>query len=200
LLNFEDLLSIRDYIYYSYYDEKSEGIVGSGNCTPSREYDTILTTRIQSNLYYHIKDTKRGKGLIADNSKIKKAKTILVVDDDQNTTLAVKSGLENEDNHTTNRISYLVHTYNFPALALSEFKPNFYDLLLIDVEMPSMNGFELSSKIIEIDVDPKICFMSTAEVNYEALREIYPSVNFGCFIKKPISLEHLIRRVMAELE
>jgi DNA-binding response OmpR family regulator len=172
------------------------------NFVPRQEYDKIMAVRIQANQHYHNRDTKRGKGLIADNSKIKKAKTVLVVDDDQNTTLAVKSGLENENNSptTTNKISYLVHTYNFPTSALSEFKPNYYDLLLIDVEMPKMNGFELSTKILEIDAEPKICFMSAAEVNYEALREIYPSVNFGCFIKKPISLEHLIRRVKAELE
>lgn len=197
MYNIVDLLSFRD---YNFYDDKSERRADSDNFIPSREYDRIMTTRVQSNLYYHTKDIKRGKGLVADNSKIKKAKTILVVDDDQNTTLAVKGGLENENSHTTNRISYLVHTYNFPTLALSEFKPNFYDLLLIDVEMPNMNGFEFSTKIVEIDADPKICFMSAAEVNYEALREIYPSVNFGCFIKKPISLEHLIRRVRAELE
>ncbi len=175
-------------------------MVYSGNIIPTQEYDKIMAARIQSNQYYHNKDAKRGKGMIADSSKIKKAKTILVVDDDQNTTLAVKSGLENENSHTTNRISYLVDTYNLPTSALSEFKPNFYDLLLIDVEMPNMNGFEFSTKILEIDADPKICFMSAAEVNYEALREIYPSVNFGCFIKKPISLEYLIRRVRAELE
>lgn len=197
MYNIVDLLSFRD---YNYYDDKSERRADSDNFIPSREYDRIMTTRVQSDLYYHTKDIKRGKGLVADNSKIKKAKTILVVDDDQNTTLAVKGGLENENSHTTNRISYLVHTYNFPTLALSEFKPNFYDLLLIDVEMPNMNGFEFSTKILEIDANPKICFMSAAEVNYEALREIYPSVNFGCFIKKPISLEHLIRRVRAELE
>lgn len=185
---------------YTFLDDKSERVVGTDNIIPSREYDRLITTRIQSNQYYHNKDIKRGKGLIADNSKIKKAKTILVVDDDQNTTFAVKSGLENENSHTTNRISYLVHTYNFPTLALSEFKPNFYDLLLVDVEMPNMNGFEFSTKVLEIDADPKICFMSAAEVNYEALREIYPSVSFGCFIKKPISLEYLIRRVRAELE
>lgn len=197
MYNIVDLLSFRD---YNYYDDKSERRADSDNFIPSREYDRIMTTRVQSNLYYHTKDIKRGKGLVADNSKIKKAKTILVVDDDQNTTLAVKGGLENENSHTTNRISYLVHTYNFPTLALSEFKPNFYDLLLIDVEMPNMNGFEFSTKILEIDANPKMCFMSAAEVNYEALREIYPFVNFGCFIKKPISLEHLIRRVRAELE
>jgi CheY-like chemotaxis protein len=185
---------------YTFLDDKSERAVYTDNFIPSREYDRIMTTRIQSNQYHHNKDTKRGKGLVGDDSKIKKAKTILVVDDDQNTTLAVKSSLEKENGHATNRISYLVHTYNFPTLALSEFKPNFYDLLLIDVEMPNMNGFELSTKMLEIDADPKICFMSAAEVNYEALREIYPSVSFGCFIKKPISLEFLIRRVRAELE
>jgi CheY-like chemotaxis protein len=197
LHNIGELMSFQSYTLLDY---ESERVANTDNFIPSREYDRIVTTRVQSNQYYHSKDTKRGKGLIADNSKIKKAKTILVVDDDQNTTRAVKSSLENENSHTTNRISYLVHTYNFPTLALSEFKPNFYDLLLIDVEMPNMNGFEFSTKILEIDADPKVCFMSAAEVNYEALREIYPSVNFGCFIKKPISLEHLIKRVRAELE
>ena len=184
---------------YAYHDDESERLADS-NFIPIQDYDRIMTARIQSNQYYHNKDIKRGKGLIANNSEIKKAKMILVVDDDQHTTLAVKSSLENENSHTTNRISYLVHTYNFPKVALSEFKPNFYDLLLIDVEMPKMNGFEFSTKILEIDADPKICFMSAAKVNYEALREIYPFVNFGCFIKKPISLEHLIRRVRDELE
>ena len=197
MYNVGELMSFQS---YTFLDDKSERVVGTDNFIPSREYDRLITTRIQSNQYYHNKDIKRGKGLIADNSKIKKAKTILVVDDDQNTTFAVKSGLENENSHTTNRISYLVHTYNFPTLALSEFKPNFYDLLLVDVEMPNMNGFEFSTKVLEIDADPKICFMSAAEVNYEALREIYPFVNFGCFIKKPISLERLISRVRDELE
>ena len=185
---------------YTYYDSNTERVADSDNFIPSREYDRLMTARVQSNQYYYTRNIRKGKGLIADNSKIKKTKTILVVDDDQSTTLAIKSSLEKENGHATNRISYLVDTYNVPTVALSEFKPNFYDLLLIDVEMPNMNGFELSSKMLEIDADPKICFMSAAEVNYEALREIYPSVSFGCFIKKPISLEHLIRRLRAELE
>jgi hypothetical protein len=49
--------------------------------------------------------------------------------------------------------------------------------------MPIITVFELSTKILEIDADPKICFMSAAEVNYEPLREIYSSVSVGCFIK-----------------
>jgi CheY-like chemotaxis protein len=195
------LHSVEGLLSYTFFDDKGASIAYTNNFAPTQEYDKMTAARIQANQYYNYKDVKRGKGLIADNSKIKRAKTLLVVDDDQDTTLAVKSGLENENNShtTTNKISYLVHTYNLPTSALSEFKPNYYDLLLIDVEMPKMNGFELSTKILEIDANPKICFMSAAEVNYEALREIYPSVNFGCFIKKPISLEHLIRRVKAEL-
>jgi CheY-like chemotaxis protein len=197
LHNIGELLSFQS---YTFPDDKSERVVNTDNFIPSREYGSITTAKIQSNQYYHNKDAERRKGPRSDNSKVKRTKMILVVDDDQSTTIAVKSGLENENSHTTNRISYLVHAYNLPTMALSQFKPNFYDLLLIDVEMPKMNGFEFSTRILEIDADPKICFMSAAEVNYEALREIYPSVNFGCFIKKPISLEHLIRSVRNELE
>jgi CheY-like chemotaxis protein len=194
------LHSIEGALSYTFFDDKGESVAYTSNFVPTQEYDKMMAARIQSNQYYHDNDVKKGKGLIADNNKVKRTKTILVVDDDQSTTLEVKNGLENENSNTTNRISYLVDTYNLPTSALSEFKPNFYDLLLIDVEMPKMNGFEFSSKILEIDSDPKICFMSAAEVNYEALREIYPSVNFGCFIKKPISLEHLVRRIRTELE
>lgn len=193
----ENLLSCQD---YTDNDKQTERATNYDNFIASREYDRTITTRIQSNLYHYNEDINKGEGQIRDNSTIKKTKTILVVDDDKDTTLTVKSSLKIENNRTTNRIFFRVYTYNCPIVALSEFKPNFYDLLIIDVEMPKMNGFELSTKILEIDADPKICFMSAAEVNYEALREIYPSVSFGCFIKKPVSLEYLIRKVKAELE
>jgi hypothetical protein len=111
LHNIGELLSFQS---YTFLDDKNERVVNTDNFIPSREYDRIMIARIQSNQYNnHNNDAKRGKGLIADNSKIRKAKTILVVDDDQKTTLAVKSGLENENSHTTNGISYLVHTYIF---------------------------------------------------------------------------------------
>jgi two-component SAPR family response regulator len=66
--------------------------------------------------------------------------------------------------------------------------------------MPRMNGFELSQKIVEIDVNIRVCFMSAAEVNIEALREVYSKVSFGCFIKKPVTIEHLVKRLLAELD
>ena len=63
-----------------------------------------------------------------------------------------------------------------------------------------MNGFEQSEKILNLDVNVKVCFMSAGEINHEAIREIHPSLSIGCFIKKPISIDELVKRVKAELE
>jgi len=92
-----------------------------------------------------------------------------------------------------------VYTYNNPLEAL-EFKPNLYDLLLTDINMPYINGFELSEKILELDLTVRVCFMSAAEVN-KALREVYPkATRIGCFIQKPVSIKYLVKRLGAELD
>jgi DNA-binding response OmpR family regulator len=127
-------------------------------------------------------------------------KSILVIDDDPDITLTYKKGLESENNNSNNKIFFKVYSYNDPLVALSEFKPNFYDLLLIDINMPKMNGFEFSSHILEIDLNVRLCFMSSGEINQEALREQYPTLSIGCFIRKPITIDELVRRVKAELE
>jgi hypothetical protein len=46
----------------------------------------------------------------------------------------------------------------------------------------------------------RVCYISAGEMNIEALREQYPTLSIGCFIKKPITIENLVRRVTAELE
>ena len=129
-------------------------------------------------------------------------KSILVIDDDPDITLTFKKGLEAENNIESNnkKIFFKVYTYNDPLLALSQFKPNFYDLLLIDINMPKMNGFEFSSHILQVDLNVRLCFMSSGEINQEALREQYPTLSIGCFIRKPITIDELVRRVKAELE
>ena len=63
-----------------------------------------------------------------------------------------------------------------------------------------MNGFELCKRILEIDVNVRICFITAGDTNIEALREIYPTLSIGCFIKKPITIEHLAKRLLAELD
>jgi hypothetical protein len=63
-----------------------------------------------------------------------------------------------------------------------------------------MNGFDLCQKILELDVNIRVCFISAAEVNIEALREVYPNISFGCFMKKPVEIEYLVKRLLAELD
>ena len=93
-----------------------------------------------------------------------------------------------------------VYTSNDPIVALSEFKPNFYDLLLVDINMPHMNGFELCEKIFAIDIDVRVCLMSSGEINWEALREIYLIRQEGCFIRKPDTMDYLLKRIRSELD
>ena len=94
----------------------------------------------------------------------------------------------------------MVDTYNDPRVALLDFQPNFYDLSLIDINLPYIDGFQLSERILGIDLNVKICFMSAGEINHDALRDIHPSISLGCFISKPVSMDHLIDRIIKEID
>jgi CheY-like chemotaxis protein len=127
-------------------------------------------------------------------------KRILIVDDDPDIIFTFKKGLEAENGKSSNKVFFKVNSYNNPLSALSEFKPDLYDLILIDINMPQMDGIELSSKISELDANVKICLVTAGEANVEVLRELYPTRGIGCFIKKPVTIDQLVRRVQAELE
>ena len=124
----------------------------------------------------------------------------MIVDDDADVTITFKAVIE--DSNSTNDVNKRIEVYtsNNPVVALSEFKPNFYDLLLVDINMPHMNGFELCEKILAVDINVKVCFMSSVEINREALREIYPAISLGCFIRKPVTIDYLLKRIMSELD
>jgi len=121
-------------------------------------------------------------------------KRILVVDDNSDIALTLRLGLENNDS------TMQVYCYDNPIGALSDFKPNFYDLLLIDVNMPSMDGFELCKKLLQKDLNVRVCFMTAGEINIDAVREAHSLKSIGCFIKKPITTDELVKRIRAELE
>jgi DNA-binding response OmpR family regulator len=127
-----------------------------------------------------------------------KSKRVLIVDDDPDITLTFKKGLEAENEKSSN-LFFEVSTYNDPIIALSDFKPNLYDLLLVDINMPKMDGLEFSAKILEQDINVRVCFITATEINTRALREQYSSLSIGCFIKKPVTIENLVERVKAEL-
>jgi DNA-binding response OmpR family regulator len=116
---------------------------------------------------------------------------ILIVDDDPDIILSFKNGLESN--------GFEVDSYNDPLLALKNFKANFYDLLLIDIRMPGMTGFKLFQKINKIDNKAKVCFITAFEVYYKALLEELPYLNHKCFIRKPISIDELVKRIKKEV-
>ncbi|MPZ05754.1 MAG: response regulator [Nitrososphaeraceae archaeon] len=130
-------------------------------------------------------------------------KQVLVIDDDLDSAITIRTCLESyfkKDDQGSEFQVMEVSMYSNPVTALVEFKPYYYDLLLVDINMPTVNGYELVEKIIKLDLNIKVCFMSSGEVNYEAIREIrHPVKSLGCFIKKPATRDYLINRVAQEL-
>jgi hypothetical protein len=63
-----------------------------------------------------------------------------------------------------------------------------------------MNGFQLCEKILHLDINVRVCFMSNGEINREALREIYPAISLGCFMRKPVTIDNLVKRIKSELD
>jgi two-component system, OmpR family, response regulator ChvI len=129
----------------------------------------------------------------ADTLNTSMKKRILLVDDEVDITTTYRMALE--------EAGFQVDAYNDSSLALSEYKPSMYDLLLLDVKMPKMNGFELYEKIkgSKTDQKPKVCFITAFEVYYQSLKELFPKDDVDCFLSKPISLDELVKTVKSEL-
>ena len=130
---------------------------------------------------------------------------ILLVDDDHDILFTFKEGLEENDDAVVDKSQLFggakiqVDTFADPKEALSSFKAGVYDLLLLDIRMPDMNGFELYEELKKIDDKPKVCFITAYELYYEALKKDFPDLDVGCFMKKPISIEDLATKVSEEL-
>ena len=130
-----------------------------------------------------------------------RTKKIMVVDDEPDITITLKKGLEEYKQEQSSVLKlFEVDTFNDPELALSNFKPGFYDILIIDIKLPKINGFELCDKIRQIDDKVKVCFISAFDINYHALREMFPLLDIECFIPKPIIISELIGRINAEVK
>jgi DNA-binding response OmpR family regulator len=118
---------------------------------------------------------------------------ILVVDDEPDITTTLKIGLKKEG-------FAAVDTYNDPAIALSNYKPDLYDIVLLDIKMPALSGFELCQEIRKKDKRVKVCFITAFEVYYDQLKKDFPELNVGCFIKKPVEIDNLVERIREELQ
>ncbi|MFL6456703.1 MAG: response regulator [Nitrososphaeraceae archaeon] len=127
-----------------------------------------------------------------NNNNIKnvssKGKKIMIVDDEPDITSMLKIVLE--DN------GFEVDAFEDAIVALKYYKASLYDLLILDIKMPEMDGFELYDEIKKIDDKMKVCFLTASEMYYNKLRkDKYSSLDKVLFIQKPIENEELVNIV-----
>jgi DNA-binding response OmpR family regulator len=115
-------------------------------------------------------------------------KRILAVDDEPDLTKLCSLALEYH--------GFKVDTFNDPQEALLSYKSDYYDLVILDIKMPKMDGFELYDEIKKQDPQAKICFLTASELYYEEFRKKeYHAIDKNLFIRKPIENEELLKEV-----
>ena len=120
-------------------------------------------------------------------------KRICIVDDEPDIILLCKLVLEDA--------GFKVYTFTDSLQALSNFKPNFYDLVILDIKMPNMDGFELCKKINEIDNKTKVCFLTASEMYYETFRKRdHCKTDKNLFLRKPIENDELVKKISKIIE
>lgn len=119
-------------------------------------------------------------------------KRIAVVDDEPDITTVLKKGLEHH--------GFVVDVFNDPQAALASFQPGSYDLMIIDIRMPKINGFDLYRELKKRDSSVKVCFLTAFEIYYEEFRKMFPTIDVRAFIRKPVSISELVSQVNATIE
>lgn len=115
------------------------------------------------------------------------SKRVLIVDDEADITDALKAGLE--------RKGFSVDAFNDPQVALAKFKAGAYDISILDIRMPKMNGFELYREMRKVDGKASVCFLTAFDVHRDEFEKMFPDVKVKAFLKKPITIENLVIRL-----
>ena len=168
----------------SYYDELITKL--HLQAMTEYDYDMLKLQQQQQQQRYHQKPQEEHE----IHSQTRK-KRILLVDDEPDHCMVYQIVLEDA--------GYECMSYTDSVQALQEFIPNYYDLILLDIKMPKLDGFALCEKIRELDKAVQIIFITAGEAYYENFRkQYYPKlsndVNINC-LRKPIGNEELIQLV-----
>ena len=115
------------------------------------------------------------------------SKRILVIDDEPDVNITLRKVLEKN--------GFIVDSYENPFLALENFKPHYYDLLILDIKMPKMSGFSFYREIKKRDDKMKICFLTAGEMYYGSYSDIFSSLPANCFIRKPVTNDELLEHI-----
>jgi two-component system catabolic regulation response regulator CreB/two-component system response regulator ChvI len=105
---------------------------------------------------------------------------LLIVDDENDILSVLEIGLQ--------KAGFDITSFSDPIQALSDFRSEVYDLSLLDIKMPEINGFELYRRLKSIDRDVKVCFFTAFEMPMEEFEKQFPDVGMHCLIKKPVEI------------
>jgi DNA-binding response OmpR family regulator len=126
-----------------------------------------------------------------------KLRRIMIVDDEQDVTFLFKIILEG----IHQELSLKVDSFNDSLVALENYREDLYDLIIIDVVMPKMDGFRLYKEIRKKDKKVKVCFLTAGEMYYEEYRKhAFPEISADSVIRKPITNDDLVRKVKGYFE
>lgn len=125
-------------------------------------------------------------------TSITKGNRVLLVDDEIDIADVFKNALSTD--------GFRVKSYSDPQAALLDYRPDTYDLVISDVRMPKMNGFELCREIRKRDSKVKICFMTAFEIHKEEFEKVLPSIRVDGFITKPVRVAMLRATVQGLLK
>jgi two-component system, OmpR family, response regulator ChvI len=119
------------------------------------------------------------------------ANKLMAVDDEADITFTLKMMLKQS--------GFSLDVFNDPTTALFNFKPDYYKLILLEVKMPPMNGFELFEEIKKKDKHVKACFVTAYDLYLESVKQQFPNLNIDCYIRKPIDMDNLVKMINKEL-
>lgn len=160
-----------------------------------------ICSRISGIKNKHINDLEKGlsnkknnnNGIILSRTQdsIRQSR-IMIVDDENDIARLFAISLEQS--------GLIVDVFNDPLSALSNYKAGLYDLLLLDIRMPGMNGFELYEKIKHIDDKAQVCFITAYEESVSDFGRLFPNLEeVDCFVRKPVEIYNLVKIVKSKI-
>jgi CheY-like chemotaxis protein len=119
----------------------------------------------------------------SENIELNRSPAILVVDDEFDISNSIKRGLEKK--------GFKVDAYTDPREALAHYEKGRYDMLLVDIRMPNMSGFEFVRALRVMDPHVQFCFLTAFDVQRSEFNKLFPDVDVSHLLRKPITLSDL---------
>jgi CheY-like chemotaxis protein len=176
------------YYYLSLCKEKARPIKFAITPPSRKKYDMSVNSK-NNNV---VRSITRDDSISSQSLPVSDTNRILIIDDEPDLSKLFRLGLQGA--------GFTVDIFNDPIAALNNYKTGFYDLVLLDVRMPKMDGFELYRNIRNKDDKVKVCFISAFEEYYSKFRDLFPDMRKDeCFISKPVPLEELVNIIKSRL-